>query len=84
MGGLLAGILQQHLLRPHSSRAVWWMPASVIGWALPGGAIAVNDLGLVTGPWGELLSIGAMFFGGAILGAVTGMPLLWVRQSPAV
>lgn len=84
MGGLLVGILQWSLLRPHSDRAAWWVLASTAGWALPAGAIALGDLNLIPAPWGELLSLGAMFFGGLILGAVTGRALLWVLRASAV
>ena len=78
VGGLFVGILQWRLLRPHSDRAAWWVPACVAGWGLPALAIALNDLHVLPDPWGELLSIGAMFFGGVVLGVVTGKALSWV------
>jgi hypothetical protein len=51
------------------------VPACIVGWGLPAGAIALGDY--LPGP-GNLFSIGAMFFGGVILGAVTGKTLLWM------
>ena len=83
IGGLLVGILQRRLLRPRFERASWWILACVVGWGLPAGAIALADSGLLPGPW-SLLSIIAMFFGGVVLGAVTGRALLWMSQRSAV
>ena len=78
VGGLFVGILQWRLLRPHSGRAIWWVPASLVGWGLPAAAIALGDGGVFPGPGGQLLSLGAMIFGGVALGAVTGKTLSWV------
>jgi hypothetical protein len=84
IGGLLVGVLQWRRLRHRSTRAAWWIPISLVGWALPVGFITLNDLDLVPAPWGELLSIAAMFLGGALLGAVTGKPLRWIVDRAAV
>jgi len=32
--GLLSGILQMPLLKPHFTNAIWWVPASSVGWGL--------------------------------------------------
>lgn len=72
VGSLLVGLLEWGVLRRHVSRAAWWVPASVLGWMLPVGLIALNDRHLVPGVAGEVLALIGMFFGGAILGAVTG------------
>ncbi len=82
MGGLLVGLIQRRLLRAHSERANWWVPACVVGWALPAGAIALGDA--ASGGWGGLVSIAAMLLGGAGLGAVTGGTLVWMLRRPAV
>ncbi len=85
-GGLLTGLIQQNLLWPLSCRANWWWVASQVGWALPAGMIALGDSGLL-GPWGAFMSLTAIFFGGGILGAVTGRVMVWIildsaAQSP--
>jgi hypothetical protein len=84
VGGLVTGVLQWLWLRRSSSRAVWWVPVSLVGWALPVGLIALRDLDVVPSQWGEMLSLGAMFFGGALLGVVTAKPLRWITSSAAV
>lgn len=82
MGGLLVGLMQRRLLSPHSERANWWVPACVVGWALPASLTALGEFG--SGGWGVLASTTAMFFGGAVLGAVTGGTLVWMLRRPAV
>lgn len=78
MGGLLVGVLQWGRLRDASDRAPWWIPACLLGWAVPAGLVALDDLGLVPPPWGGLFSLGAILFGGTLLGASTGRPLRWI------
>jgi hypothetical protein len=75
VGSALAGALQSPLLRPRSGRTSLWIPASVIGWGLPAGGIALADAGALSGG-GALVSLGAMFLGGPVLGAVTGQALV--------
>lgn len=74
MGGLFVGMLQWRLLRPRFERAAWWIPACVVGWGLPAGLIALGDSGWAPAPF-KLISIVTMFFGGVILGLVTGTAL---------
>ena len=78
VGGLFVGILEWRLLRSHSARAIWWVPACLVGWGLPAAAIALGDWGAFPRPGGQLLSLGAMLFGGVVLGAVTGKALSWM------
>lgn len=70
-GALFAGLLQARLLgglaRPR------WVLASVLGWGIPVALMAVGDA-LPRGP-GSLLSLPAIFLGGACLGWVTGRAL---------
>lgn len=82
VGGLLVGLLQRRLLSVQWDRANWWVPASVVGWSLPAGILALGDL--VGGGWGGLALGTAMLLGGAVLGAVTGGTLIWMRLRPAV
>ena len=81
-GSLLVGVLQSVLLRPRLNHTSWWIPASLVGWGLPAAAIALGDSGLLSGP-GALVSVGAMFLGGAILGTVTGKALIWMQPRAA-
>ncbi len=81
-GGLFVGILQCSLLRPRLDRASFWIPACVVGWGLPAGAIALGDSDLLPAP-AFLLSLGAMLLGGVILGAVTGKALVWMPRRSA-
>lgn len=78
-GSLLVGIFQSGLLRRRLRRATLWVPASVVGWGLPVGAIALVDSGRLPGP-AFLVSLGAMFLGGVVLGAVTGKTLAWMPR----
>jgi len=81
-GSLLVGILQSGLLRVRLGRTAWWIPANLVGWGLPTAAIALGDSGLLSGA-GAIVSVVAMFFGGAILGAVTGKALISMpKRSP--
>jgi len=82
-GSLLVGVLQGMLLRLRLNRTSWWIPVSLVGWGLPAAGIALGESGLLSGP-GVLVSVGAMFLGGAVLGAVTGKALLWLPQRSAV
>jgi len=83
MGALLVGILQWRLLRPRSNRAVWWVPACIVGWGVPTVGLRLNDLAVVPAPMAYLLSIGMMFFGGIVLGLVTGKVLAWIFRPSA-
>jgi hypothetical protein len=86
-GGLLVGLLQRRLLRLHSTRSNWWVPASVAAWTLA--AATVYFYGAVpgvsgSGTWSALINLAAILLGGPILGAVTGGTLLWMlRYRPA-
>ena len=77
VGGFILAIWQWRLLRPLSERAISWVAACTIGWTLPALAMALGDRYRAE-PWGALLSLTAMFLGGAVLGAVTAHPLVWL------
>lgn len=77
LGAILVGILQAVLLRQRSERAVWWIPACAVGWGIPAGLAALQNVGI--------LPVVGIVFGGLILGAVTGIPLTWIsRQQRSV
>jgi hypothetical protein len=81
-GSLLVGVLQSRLLRVGFQRTALWVPASLVGWGLPAAAVAVGDSGVLSGA-GALVSVGAMFVGGAILGVVTGKALVSMPERSA-
>lgn len=72
LGALFAGLLQTVMLRRHSVRAPWWVPACVVGWGLPAALAALKNAGVVP--------LIAILIGGVILGAVTGIALSWISK----
>lgn len=79
VGALITGVWQRFLLRPLSEKANWWVAASLLGWALPAGAIALADSGALGLP-GQMLGLIAIFFGGALLGLGSGGTLVWLLE----
>ena len=82
IGGLLVGLLQRRVLRSHSDRANWWVPACVAGWSLAAGTAAVSGV-LSSGPsdpWLVILNVGVILLGGVVLGIVTGGALVWMLR----
>ena len=91
--GAIVGISQWPVLRPHVSRAGWWVLASILGMALfmPVGW-ATEHLGIwYWGFWvpsklfGYTVSYLVVFtflggLGGAVHGAATGIALLWLLR----
>ena len=82
IGGVLTGSLQYRLLRPYFERTPWWVPACVLGWGLPAGIIAMVDSNVFP-PVFSVLSPLVIFFGGVLLGAVTGQVLQWMSPEHA-
>lgn len=82
-GSLFVGVLQGRLLRVGFHRTTWWIPASIVGWGLPVAAMAVGDSGVLSGA-GAIVSVVAMFLGGAVLGVVTGKTLVSMPRRSAV
>ncbi len=86
-GGVFVGVLQRGILRSHSERANWWVPASVVGWLLAAGTVVLNDKYLqemlrrnLPGVLGALIYLGVILSGGLALGAVTGGALAWMLR----
>ena len=77
IGGLLVGLMQRRILRSHCSRANWWVPASVAGWALAASTASVT----FSGDWDAILNLGMILMGGVVLGVVTGGVLLWLLRT---
>lgn len=75
IGGLLTGLAQTRLLRPHVTNAALWVPASLIGWSLAGAVASLGDVvvknSAVRGIAGALLYLGLAAGGGVVLGVVT-------------
>lgn len=78
-GGVLVGVLQRNILRTHTERANWWIPASAAGWLLAAGTALLNDAFLddilrqhLRGVMGALVYLSVILSGGLALGAVTG------------
>lgn len=82
VGGLAAGLLQWRILRAIATRAGWWVPASLAGWSLAGGAVAFNDRFLppgsagLTGLAGALVFIAMVLVAGVLLGVATAVALV--------
>jgi hypothetical protein len=77
VGGLFVGLLQWRVLRLDAGRAAGWIGASVVGWALGGSTVVVNEkvLSKTPGVVGALIYLGVIVTGGILLGATTGLVL---------
>lgn len=82
LSGVLSAIFPWLFLRRQFAQAGWWIPAHLLG-SLLGGAMsivtfhALSAIGYYVFSW---IMSGAMF--GAGLGAVTGIPLVWLLRQP--
>jgi len=82
-GGLLVGLLQRPMLRPHALSINWWVPASMAGWTLAAATPLLYGTRPGVGVGGALISVIAIPLGGVILGVVTGGTLVWLlRRTP--
>lgn len=66
IGGAICGLLQVPALRPHTSRVYSWVLASTVSWSLAWSAANLEYF----------------FGGGGVLGAVSGVLLLWLLTVP--
>ncbi|MDY6875790.1 MAG: hypothetical protein SWK90_06255 [Chloroflexota bacterium] len=78
--GFSIGTMQWLILRRQISQAGYWVLASFMGWAALGAVAALMglDLEAVGEPIGKVVRIGAV--SGAVLGAITGFPMVWLLQ----
>jgi len=90
LGGLIVGVWQAFLLRPHVQNAGLWVVGSVAGWTMSSGMAAGADTlsrsHSIRGIWGALAYLGIVAGGGGlILGLITGISLVrMLRHKPAV
>jgi hypothetical protein len=88
VAGFVVGVWQAVLLRPRFSPAAAWVAASVLGWALASGSVALADrlvrFKTLRGIPGALAYLGLVASGGLILASITGLVLVWrLRSEPA-
>jgi hypothetical protein len=81
LGGLAVGLLQRPTVRMHSSKANWWVIASLVGWVLAAATVGLSGLA-PHGGWLALISLGAILGAGVILAVVTGGALVWLLRYP--
>ncbi|MCU0648676.1 MAG: hypothetical protein MUF00_11810, partial [Gemmatimonadaceae bacterium] len=79
-GGLVVGVWQGALLRSSLGRGTSWVAASVIGWALASGAVALADFFVratsLRGVPGALVYLGLVALGGVLLAVSSGFVLV--------
>lgn len=78
-GGLLSGLLQRSSLRSHSGKPNWWVAVSGAAWMCP--ALLFILIAFPGHPRTLLETVrntGSMFFGGIVLGIITGAALVWL------
>jgi len=88
LGGVLAGLLQQRILKSHVQNSGWWVPASAAGWGL-----AITG----TAAWFFLLPpikshsfvlvllrnlVIPTALGASILGIITACTIIWLLRRP--
>jgi hypothetical protein len=69
-GGLIAGAIQSRVLLQFTSKAVWWIPASIASWLLAW--VGMNLSGMA-----------GLAMGGLVLGAVSGGLFILIMKSPS-
>lgn len=72
LGGMLVGLLQIIILKPLSNKALWWIVINILAWGISSG---LTGIGPVNGMLFSLL-------GGVVLGAITGVGILWLLKFP--
>lgn len=79
IGALLAGILQGRLLNKQFENGLIWIVASLVGWGVPLGLLALEESGHLPETSGLLA---AMVVGGVLLGVITGPVLQRILNRP--
>jgi hypothetical protein len=82
LGGIIAGVWQALILRPHFRSAGWWAPATAAGWTIAARTAYVADSWTrshsIRGFKGLFVYLGIVAAGGLILGLITGFCLAWM------
>ena len=85
LGGALAGVMQQRILRRRTDRAAGWVVVSAVGWALSVFAFTIPPTGPGTGSTVYVVfrnGLAAPAVAGIILGLVTGIGLVRILGRP--
>ena len=86
IGGSI-GLLQWFVLRKHVSRASWWIPANVIGWALSFGSVFVLTKIYASVHYSssfmEIASMALQALAFALIPAIVTSITLWLLLNPA-
>lgn len=78
-GGILAGVLQHHILQRQVSHSAWWVPASAVGWGLSVIGLGIPSFFL---PYGRPFIVLPLVLASVLLGIVTGGTLIWLLRQP--
>jgi hypothetical protein len=79
VGGVLAGVLQQRILRRHVRWSAWWVPASAVGWGLSMIGLGISSF---FPPNGRPFIVLPLVLASVLLGIVTGGVLIWLLRQP--
>jgi hypothetical protein len=79
VGGTLAGVLQQRILRRQVCHSAWWVPASAVGWGLSVIGLGIPSFFL---PYGRPFIVLPLVLASVLLGIVTGGTLIWLLRQP--
>jgi hypothetical protein len=69
--GILSGLFQVSVLKPHSPRAYFWIPASTVAWALCGLSSSIENPSFL-----------GIILGGFVLAVISGFGLKWILNTP--
>lgn len=68
--GLLIGLLQINVVKSLSKKGIWWIVISPLAWGISWLSREIADV------------VGFFIIGGVVLGAITGIAILWLLQFP--
>jgi uncharacterized membrane protein (Fun14 family) len=85
IGGALAGVMQQRILRHYVRDSGWWIPASAAGWGLGIAGLGVVSLLFHTIGRPPVLillrnALAPLLVPSLILGAITAITLIWLMR----
>jgi hypothetical protein len=87
MGAVLGSILgfpQWLALRRHARRAIWWVPANAVAWAVGMPVVFIGASAPPAGGVPGIVMVALLTAGiaGAVVGATHGLVLIWLAQPP--